>query len=159
MALQPDGRIIVTGWLALPRYFGTAVGRLNQDGSIDPFFDFSGESMPSALGNESLNILTSGEVLFSGSWFSMDGLARNGLARLRSGDVLAIESVFRTPQEQTSLSFTAPVAGSLLEWSEDLAHWLPLNTNSFPPGVSSFTDTNAPPPGRFYRLRFSRPGN
>jgi uncharacterized delta-60 repeat protein len=159
MALQQDGRIIVAGWLAVPRYFPTAIDRINQDGTIDPFFDSSGGFMTSSLGNDSLNVLTNGEVLFAGEWFSMNGLQRSGLALLRSGDVLAFESLFRTPQEQTSLSFTAPVAGSLLEWSADLVHWLPLNTNSSPPGVSSFTDTNASSSGRFYRLRYSRSGN
>ena len=155
MALQPDGRIIVAGWLALPRYFVTAVGRINQDGSMDPFFDSSGGFMRTWLGDASVNVLTNGEVLFAGGWFSMNGLQRAGLARLRTGDVLAFQSLLRTPQEQTSLWFTAPAARSFLEWSADLAHWLPLNTNSFPSGVSTFNDTNAPAAGRFYRLRFT----
>jgi uncharacterized delta-60 repeat protein len=157
MALQPDGRIMVAGWLALPNYFGTAVGRINQDGSLDPFFDSSGGFMQSSLGNASLNVLTNGEVLFAGEWFSMNGLGRSGLARFRAGDVLAFESLRRTPQEQTSLSFTAPAAGSILEWSGDLVHWLPLNTNSWPSGASTFADTNAQTAIRFYRLRFSKP--
>jgi uncharacterized delta-60 repeat protein len=156
MALQPDGRIIIEGFLAGQSFYGSSIGRFNPDGSLDAFFDSDGLVVPTSLGSTGLTVLTNGDLLVTGAWFSMDGLVRDGAARLQGGDVLAFESLNRSADGTTTLSFTTPVDGVRLEWSADLATWLPATTNSFSKGLSSFQDSGLSFARRFYRLRYSQ---
>ena len=154
IALQPDGRIIVVGYLAGQYSYGSSIGRFNADGSLDAFFDSSGFVGPTSIGIAGITVLTNADVLVNGAWFSMDGLMRNGAARLQGGDVLGLESIKWSTDGTTTLWFTTPVNGARLEWSSDFAIWLPVTTNTFSKGYSSFQDAGAFIPRRFYRLRY-----
>jgi uncharacterized delta-60 repeat protein len=79
-ALQPDGRIIIGGGFSsfggIPR---AGVARLNPDGSLDEKFD-PGSGMNSEV--FALALQPDGNVIVRGHFTMVDGVAREGIARL-----------------------------------------------------------------------------
>ncbi|MCB1204791.1 MAG: SUMF1/EgtB/PvdO family nonheme iron enzyme [Verrucomicrobiae bacterium] len=82
VALQPDGKILAGGYFTTcngtPRNY---VARLNPDGSLDGGFD-PGAGASSAV--RAVAIQTDGKVMIGGLFTTVDGVARNRLARLNS---------------------------------------------------------------------------
>src|SRR4051812_15036453 len=79
---QADGKIIVVGSFS---YIGNVekagIARLNVDGTLDPTFD------PGTGANGAINLVAAqsdGKVLIVGSFTSVNGTTRNGVARLNS---------------------------------------------------------------------------
>jgi uncharacterized delta-60 repeat protein len=79
---QPDGKVIVVGSFS---YIGNVeragIARLNADGTLDPTFDAGTGA------NGAINLVASqsdGKVLIVGSFTSVNGTTRNGVARLNS---------------------------------------------------------------------------
>ena len=90
MALQADGKVLVSGFLRNNADFSTDfyVARLNADGSLDP--DFSAD----AYVKERAYVLlaqTDGKVLVGGVFKVINGQARNDLARLNADGTLDTE--------------------------------------------------------------------
>jgi uncharacterized delta-60 repeat protein len=82
MALQPDGKVIVTGSFA--KYAGRVVNgivRLNPDGSIDESFH-SGRGLDSW--GRFVRVLPNGQILLSGWFTSYNGFGCNRLVRLQA---------------------------------------------------------------------------
>jgi uncharacterized delta-60 repeat protein len=82
-ALQPDGKILIGGYFALPGGTNQFYARLNADGTVDPTFD-----APLLLPNSWLQCLAlqpDGKILLGGVYFrSIDGQPNNALARLHA---------------------------------------------------------------------------
>src|SRR6267142_1773979 len=91
VAVQPDGKILVAGTFAT--FNGTAlnvnaIARLNADGSLDPGFNpGTGAEGPIAK-IYSVALQADGKVLVGGTFNSINGTNRNGIARLNSNGSL-----------------------------------------------------------------------
>jgi uncharacterized delta-60 repeat protein len=83
MARQPDGKLIIGGTFTnINQISRRHVARLNADGSLDGSFDpGSGVDSGNAIVN-AVALQSDGKVLLAGTFTSVDGVARNGLARL-----------------------------------------------------------------------------
>jgi uncharacterized delta-60 repeat protein len=86
IALQPDGKIIMGG------YFGSingvtrrGIGRLNSDSTLD--MDFNPNASNEAY-IYALALQPDGKILVGGDFTTMNGTARNGLARLNANGTL-----------------------------------------------------------------------
>ena len=86
LALQPDGRILLGGnFSSVDGISRQDVARLNSDGSVDTTF-----ADPGIMGG-SVSCLTAtpqGKVVVCGSFTSINGYSRNGIARLNSDGTL-----------------------------------------------------------------------
>ncbi|CAN5407322.1 hypothetical protein BH10ACI3_BH10ACI3_20930 [soil metagenome] len=94
VALQPDGKIIVAGSfdkVAGVTRFGVA--RLNSDGSFDPTFNVAFPSRPSGV--TSVAVQPDGKVVIGGSFSTISGQTRNGLARLNTDG--SLDTAFNSP--------------------------------------------------------------
>jgi uncharacterized delta-60 repeat protein len=83
LELQTDGKILVGGVFDFFRGTGrTNLARLNADGSLDPQFlnGLAGVDGPV----QSLALQRDGKILIGGSFSTVNGLARSGLARLNA---------------------------------------------------------------------------
>jgi uncharacterized delta-60 repeat protein len=80
IAVQPDGKIVVGGFFStvkgLPR---NRIARLHADGSGDSSFD-PGTGANNSVGTVVLQ--SDGKVLIGGTFFTLNGVSRNGIARL-----------------------------------------------------------------------------
>jgi len=84
LALQPDGKVLIGGYFYLVNGIGrNGIARLNADGSLDESFQegMSGVDYGSV---ESLVLEPDGKVLIGGQFFTVNGMARNGVARLNA---------------------------------------------------------------------------
>jgi uncharacterized delta-60 repeat protein len=82
IAVQNDGRILIGG--SFTSVGGTPlnrIARLNADGSVDPSFD-SGSGLDNAI--RSIAVQADGKAVIGGDFTTVDGVTRNGLARLNS---------------------------------------------------------------------------
>lgn len=84
IALQPDGRIILSGYAATPSYdYYAVVARYNNDGSIDNSFGTNGLSPLTIENTESVVLQADGKIVVAG--FSSDNFA---MARLNANGSL-----------------------------------------------------------------------
>jgi uncharacterized delta-60 repeat protein len=94
-AVQPDGRIVITGDFAavggVPR---ARVARLNSDGSRDPSFDPRGGPNRSVA---AVAIQADGKLIIGGTFGVVDGVARNRLARLNTDGSLDLAFIPGVP--------------------------------------------------------------
>jgi uncharacterized delta-60 repeat protein len=88
VVVQPDGKVLIGGSFAMVDHVRrTRVARLNEDGSLDPTFD------PGELGGLSsqvsaLALQPDGRVLIGGSFTSIAGVDRKGIAGLNGDGTL-----------------------------------------------------------------------
>ena len=90
-AMQSDGKVLIGGYFALVG--GAArrgIARLNADGSLDPSFDpgLGVDGMSATV--SAIALQADGKVLIGGSFVSVGGAPRNGLARLNTDGSLDI---------------------------------------------------------------------
>jgi uncharacterized delta-60 repeat protein len=93
MAVQSDGKILLAG--QFHSYDGVAVrnvARLNVDGSLDGTFD-PGSGPRGSLANTAeevadIALLPDGKIIIVGSFDTVDGISRNGIARLLADGTL-----------------------------------------------------------------------
>ncbi|MCX6953908.1 MAG: hypothetical protein NTV51_17300 [Verrucomicrobia bacterium] len=80
---QPDGKILIAGSFTLPTGLGplTGLARLNVNGSLDAGFRLSG-GIPSTQAVKAFHVLADGRIYVRGTFTSLGGLPRAGLARL-----------------------------------------------------------------------------
>ncbi len=82
LALQPDGKILIAGEFTAVAGVGRHhLARLNADGSLDPTFNAAAGPNDGAT-VYALAVQSDGKVLIGGNFTAINGLARNGLARL-----------------------------------------------------------------------------
>ena len=88
---QPDGKILLGVSEAVFNGFTkTGIARFSNDGMLDTSFHYSGTG-PSGPGGGvvgSIHILPDGKILISGSFTNVNGIARQGLARLNGDGTL-----------------------------------------------------------------------
>lgn len=87
LIVQPDAKILVGGTFAYANDFGrTNLARFNADGSVDPVFATT--FPPGGLWGRnwvtSLALDPDGKIIVGGCFPAIDGVARNGLARLNT---------------------------------------------------------------------------
>jgi uncharacterized delta-60 repeat protein len=160
IGLQPDGKVLVGGLLTLPEeHKPVTIVRLNADGSLDRWFD-PGRAISEGVGIPlarvtALALQSDGQVLVAGQFNKINGVVRNGLARLNGGEPLAVRSVSRLGDGRVQLQGTVPRSHSyIFEASSDLIQWIPIHTNSIPAGTFQLVDDEAAQLGRrFYRLK------
>lgn len=89
-ALQPDGKIVIGGWLTLyDRTNAIRIARLNVDGTLD--FTFNSGTGANDLVH-TVNVLPDGKILIGGRFTNYNGTDINRIARLNSNG--AIDSTF-----------------------------------------------------------------
>lgn len=81
VAMQPDGKIIIGGEFSLSGTVATRnLARLNADGTLDGTFNNSGTNLSSTV--NSVAVQSDGKILAAGSFTSIGGVPRAGIARL-----------------------------------------------------------------------------
>jgi uncharacterized delta-60 repeat protein len=109
MALQQDGKIIISG---LSSYFGVArnsIARINSNGSLDNSFD------PGTGADEHIDAVTiqqDGKILIGGSFTSFNGTSRNHIARLNIDG--SLDRAFNSSTDYTVSSITIQADGKIL---------------------------------------------
>jgi uncharacterized delta-60 repeat protein len=84
LALQPNGQILVAGWFTNPDGSARYLTRLNSDGSIDATFNPQIGNGNSPASDLEASLLAEGKILIGGNFTSVNGVARNNLARLNA---------------------------------------------------------------------------
>lgn len=102
---QPDGKILVAGTFTAPLTTGATYGlaRLNADGSFDQKFR-AGTGIPTSSSITAIQLLVDGRMYVRGSFTSIAGQARPGLARLLANG--AVDSTFNPPSSFSSGTIT-----------------------------------------------------
>jgi uncharacterized delta-60 repeat protein len=151
LALQPDGAILVAGGLFNAGGFSlNSIARFNTDGSLDTTFDPGSGAPVSAV-----MVQADGKIILAGEFISFNGEKRIGLVRL-NGDKGYIQ--FDPPAlgagGQLRLGVNSqPGKTYILEVSDDLLHWSPIQTKIATGFGLDFTDTNTVDSNRrFYRI-------
>lgn len=86
IATQPDGKILIGGYFSkIGNVAQTRIARLNADGSLDATF-----APPSGANSivRSLAVQPDGRIVLAGSFTTVNGVSRNGIARLDSDGTL-----------------------------------------------------------------------
>jgi len=157
VALQSDGKVLLGGVFSTVN--GVARGgiaRLNSDGSLDTRFQngMSGVSGGFISYVQSVAVQSDGKVLIAGGFTSVNGVARNGFARLHGSTPF-----FLSGCGVVSNQFGFDITGAsndvvVVEASTNFTDWLPLATNTLGGTPLRFNDPAAPSfPKRFYRAR------
>jgi uncharacterized delta-60 repeat protein len=153
IALQPDGRIIVTG--NFTNFNGATrmrVARLESTGALDPVFD-PGRGADNTVYSVALE--PDGKVVIGGAFTMVNGFLRNGVARL-NGDqpVVQFAAAGMGSGGPVFNLKTTPGGVYVIDATTDLVSWLPLSTNWASGYNLIFTDPSAHGLNqRFYRAR------
>ncbi len=162
IALQADGKILVT----VSFYDHSAnrpilMARLNPDGSLDKSFDLGavGWDENSYLYNSAVALQQDGKVLVAGTFSSIDGVARFGLARFNGDPPLRFAPITAPANGEAALTLAGPAGRPfILEASANLLDWVSLITTNSTGNAIRFVDTDAVNfPRRFYRARLVEP--
>jgi len=159
VAAQPDGKALIGGdFTTYNRTNRNRIARLNLDGSLDTSFE------PGLGPNNTVFALAplhDGKVLIGGSFSSVSGLPRLGIARLAGDDPIDVtfqpNSIYLNGQ--FTIFFTSQAGQAyIIEASVDLVSWSPLATVTASSASTSYTDLGAGAYGqRFYRVRLVDP--
>jgi uncharacterized delta-60 repeat protein len=159
VAAQPDGKALIGGdFTTYNRTNRNRIARLNLDGSLDTSFE------PGIGPNNTVFAvapLRDGKVLIGGSFSSVSGLPRPGIARLAGDDPIDVtfqpNSIYLNGQ--FTIFFTSQAGKAyIVEASVDLVSWSPLATVTATGALTGYTDVGAGGYGqRFYRVRLSDP--
>ena len=157
VAIQPDGKILITGYFTLVNGVQRkGVARLNADGSLDPSFN-------AALNDFSYGwtvaLQQDGRVLLSGGFSSVDGVSRNGVARLLGDGI--VQPPLRLsvlPRSGNTMSVLVPtVSGKTytLEYRPSLSvsNWSSASSVAGDGTTKTLSDSSATGGARFYRVR------
>lgn len=126
LALQPDGKVVIGGSFTL--YGAVArnrIARLNTNGTVDMSFNPSPLLAPSWQVNTSITALTvqpNGQILIGGGFGSVQGFAREGLARLNSNGSLDFSFNPGTGLNRIPTGFTLLPQGRVLLTGEFLSY-------------------------------------
>ena len=158
MALQADGKIVMAG--AFHRVGGqlrNSVARLNADGSVESAasFDLGAGPMGGSFPVSSAALLSDGKLLIAGTFTQVDGVARQGLARLINGAATQSLTVTSAARVEWLRGGTAPeVAQVTFEMSTDGgANWTLLGAGARISGGWEITGLSLPAHGYTIRAR------
>ena len=155
IALQPDGKIVVGGaWqfavvaTVPPPFFPSYLARLNANGSFDQTFNPAPNGAVSALA-----LQPDGRVLIGGSFSTVGGLARSGLARVAVSTPAAQSlSANRTTILWTRTGGGPELAAVTFEQSADAQTWTLLGKAGRVSGTGNWqlSGLTLPASGLFY---------
>lgn len=152
LAVQPDGKVVLGGsFTNVNGSVRSRIARLNADGTVDASFD-TGRGADNTV--YAVELLPDGKVLIGGSFTSINGFQRRGIALLR-GDPAAPTVA---PGSFKSGTFRLSVQGEAgmryaLEISPDLRNWTSLSTNTATNVTLELADPSGVVNQRFYRAR------
>jgi uncharacterized delta-60 repeat protein len=161
---QPDGKVLVLGWLSLREPAGALeLVRLNGDGSVDAGFDLAAPGMvfgPWGLGAGTIQTMAlgpDGAFYVGGEFYQLGGFNRAGIVRVNLGlaPLLAIESArMETDGNFMALIRTQPGQSYKVEVSTYLRTWRVVDELPSAGTVTQFRDSPQPSePVKFYRVR------
>jgi uncharacterized delta-60 repeat protein len=159
VASQADGKVLLGGdFTSINRTNRNRIARLNNDGSVDLSFEpgLGANNTVFAVGP-----LPNGKVMIAGSFTTVNGQPRIGIARLSGDDptdvIFQPNSVL---QNGIFYIFFSSQAGRIysIEASTDLVNWTPLANIKASGSTTGYTDLNAGGnPRRFYRVQLLTP--
>ncbi len=138
VTLQNNGKVIIGGDFTNVAGEGrNRIARLNYDGTFDFSFD-PGSGANGTVYN--IRLLTDGKLLIVGDFTSVNGLTRNGIARLNGDNVRPHLSAQDIVEGQLHLSIqTIPTYSYQLQTSPDLVQWTAIATHTAPGNPSNGT--------------------
>ena len=158
LALQRDGKVLVGGiFSAVNGVARHGIARLNGDGTLDTRFQngMSGVSGAFISGINAVAVQSDGKVLIAGSFTNVNGVVRNGFARLYGDtpppllnhpDIVSHHLQFDVIGESNGIA--------IVEASTNFVSWIPLSTNTLGAAPLHFNDPTPATSGqRFYRAR------
>lgn len=158
VTLQSDGRVLIGGLFSSVNGAGRhGIARLNSDGSLDASFQngMAGVSGGFISYVQAIAVQSDGKVLIAGGFTTVNGVARNGFARLygstprpslRNFGVVAHQYGFDVVGESNQ--------AFVVEASADFLSWIPLATNTLGGTAFRFSDPSwGAFPTRHYRAR------
>ncbi|PYK31321.1 MAG: hypothetical protein DME57_04150 [Verrucomicrobia bacterium] len=153
MVLQPSGKLIIGGDFTV--YNGSSrnhYARLQPDGSIDNAFN-PGNGADGII--YAIALLPDNNLVIGGDFHAVNGVPRNGVARIRANDADArFTSIEPVPGGCRLILACTPGANYITEASSNLANWIPISTNNATTGILIINDPNANSyTTRFYRAR------
>ena len=165
LAAQSDGKIVIAGDFNNANGTGrNGVARLNEDGSLDDTFDTGGgiSGVIAPRGGRSVAaaaIQEDGQIIIVGRFTSVNGIRRNGIARLNGNPPLRFVPTRPLVNGAFRLTLaTQPGNTYVLQSSIDLLNWIPVNTNIASGFWLEFEDANAAGVRqRFYRAVLPSP--
>jgi uncharacterized delta-60 repeat protein len=102
MVLQPDGKLVVAGAFAqVNGAFHTNIVRLNPDGSVDAAFNPSVVNTFGLGSVSALAIQPDNRILLGGTFATVNGVSRNGIARLQADG--SLDAQFHLSQDSLGL--------------------------------------------------------
>ena len=111
LALQPDGKILITGGVAATDAGDAVVYRLDRDGSLDPGFDGDGELRIESNAGEAADAIAvqpDGRIMLAG--VTISGLTQKAvLYRLQGGEPVALQPTSTASQNGGTSRPSAPV--------------------------------------------------
>jgi uncharacterized delta-60 repeat protein len=132
-SIQPQSN----GKVLLASYLPPHCIRLNPDGSRDTTF---APNINGAVLNQAVQ--PDAKIVIGGSFTSVNGVSRTGLARLMGATPCRFQSIARAPGNGVEMTLTGePYQPYALQVSSDLMQWSMLATNSSPSGAFSFFDS------------------
>ena len=161
IALQPDGKIITLGFTTVNDVNRIHIARLNTNGTLDTSFN------PSNAADDSTTCMAlqpDGRLLIGGWFASINGVARNYVARLFWGDPAVLVSGptkvngdfvagFRgTPGLTYTIESSASVSST--SWQKVTNRTAPTTDQGLGVGVFELRDPMQPSGRRFYRAVF-----
>jgi uncharacterized delta-60 repeat protein len=92
LLVQPDGKVLVGGWFSNGNFARRSVARLNADGSLDSSFtSVATNTAVRGFGHEvafDIALEMDGKILISGEFSKVNGVSRQGIARLNANGSL-----------------------------------------------------------------------
>lgn len=111
VAIQRDGKILITGDITPPGGTFRSIARLNADGSPDTTFNPSTSGSPSGR-IRSIAIQANDKILLGGDFLFVSGYARNHIARLNSDGT--VDTGFNPNANNTVSSMAVQADGKIL---------------------------------------------
>jgi hypothetical protein len=152
MVVQTDDKILIGGdFTIVDGEHEDNIARLNSDGSLDRSFACRVGSWTYDL---SFSLQSDGKIVLTGGFSSVNGIPRNGVARLLSDYEPPHLGNCRFKSGQFSFDLSGePGRTVVIQGSTDLQHWIPIATNMLSSRPIPFSDSqNTALPERFYRL-------
>jgi uncharacterized delta-60 repeat protein len=161
--LQPDGKVLVLGWLSWRAPQGRQeIIRLNSDGTVDLTFPYIGPAWNGQQGGwyegslYTMAVGADGDLYVGGEFSRLGKADRAGIVRISLGlpAPVQIESVGTTEQGEFVVAFqSAPGQKYRVETSDDLVEWSFLREVTATSAQSEFREQTAKQAHRFYRVQ------
>ncbi len=158
-AVQNDGRILIADTMGSGQTSSNYVARVNDDGKLDTTFSMARATAYSFPQIYALKLQPDGDILAAGAFTAINGIPRNGLARLHgtpSPPALRLVNPSRKSQSFTvTIPSTEPGKTIFFEYKNSMAdpNWTTLSTTVADGSMQILSDASPMNGQRFYRVR------